>query len=399
MSLIKNQWKSINMTKSLKLFITVLLTSAIVTTISYALNYYQNTKTNNNNDSQLVYASAKEKKKHLTPDEKINIEVYQDASPAVVNITSITLTHDFFYQVIPKTGSGSGVIIDPAGIIVTNYHVAGKATQLEVSLLDGSDYTAQVLGTDINNDLAVLKLNLPEEVKLDYLEFGNSNDLEVGQKVFAIGNPFGLQSTLTTGVISSLSRTLKSENGRIIKNIIQTDAAINPGNSGGALLDTDAKLIGINTAIFSPNSVGNVGIGFAIPIDTVKRVVQDLVTYGYVKRPYIGVGHMMPVTPQLARLLKSPKRTGVLIQTIIENSPLAKAGVLPGNQIVRIGRYQIAIGGDIIYAINNEPVLSIGQLIDRVESSKLGDIITLTIIRDGELKDVKVTLEEKPREL
>lgn len=382
-----------------KFFISVIIASLIATTAVYMLNYLlQERQKVEVPSNQMAIASPVCEKKALTEEEKININVYQNASPAVVNITSIALTYDFFYQVIPKTGSGSGVIVDPEGIVVTNYHVVNNASQLVVTLVDGTDYQAKVLGSDINNDLAVLKLQVPADVKLHYIKFGESCSLEVGQKVYAIGNPFGLQSTLTTGVISSLSRTLKSENGRIIKNVIQTDAAINPGNSGGPLLDTSGTLVGINTAIFSPSAVGNVGIGFAIPIDTVKRITDDLIKFGYVKRPYLGINHMLPLSPQLSKLLGSPKNTGILIQTIIPDSPADKAGLIPGNRLVNIGRYKIVVGGDIIYSYDGNKINSYGELIDLVEADNPGDKVKLTIIRNGKLKDLQIVLEEKPRE-
>lgn len=388
------------MQSPLKFILSVALTTAIVTAIIYSLNYYDKSKSvKEPPTNQLVQASTKASTKFLTPSEKVNIKVYQEASSAVVNITSVALTYDFFYQVVPQSGSGSGVIIDSKGTIITNNHVIENATKLVVTLVDGSEYPAKVLGTDVNNDLAVLKIDAPANVKLHYIKFGDSDNLEVGQEVFAIGNPFGLKSTLTTGVISSLGRTLKSENGRIIENIIQTDAAINPGNSGGALLDTSNSLIGINTAIFSPNSVGSVGIGFAIPINTVKRITADLIKYGYVKRPYLGVTHLLPLTPNLAKVLGLPKDSGILVQQVIPGSPIAKAGIKAGDKVVRIGRFKLVVGGDIIYAINGEKIVSAEQLMNLVESATPGDKITLTIIRNGKTSDVGVTLEEKPRDL
>lgn len=386
------------MKNPMKYYISVILITAVATTLLYALTYFSNSNESVLNRScQKVYAKSDKKQKLLTPDEKINIKVYKEGSQAVVNITSIALTYDFFYQVVPKTGSGSGVIISPKGYIVTNNHVVGNASKLVVTLLDGSEYQAKVLGVDLNNDLAVLKIEVPDNVTLDYIEFGDSDALEVGQKVYAIGNPFGLQSTLTTGIISSLSRTLESENGRIIKNIIQTDAAINPGNSGGALLDTSGHLIGINTAIFSPKAVGNVGIGFAIPVSTVKNITDDLIKFGFVKRPYMGLSHMLSLTPQLSRILKSPKTTGILIQNMVPGSPMEKAGIRPGNQIVRIGRYKLLVGGDIIYAYNGQEIKTIPQLVALVESADIGDKIVLSVIRNGQLHDINITLEEKPR--
>jgi len=377
-----------------KFVIGLVVTTAIVTSVVYAFNYFSQHSAYNDILSNQPAIAAK---KHLTPDEKINIKVYQESSPSVVNITTIALAYDFFYQAVPQKGSGSGVIVDPKGIIVTNNHVIEGARKLVVTLYDGTDYEAKILGTDVNNDLAVLEINVPENVKLPAIEFGDSEALEVGQKVYAIGNPFGLQSTLTSGLISSLSRTLKSENGRIIKNIIQTDAAINPGNSGGGLIDTSGHLVGINTAIFSPKAVGNVGIGFAIPIDTVEKIIDDLIQFGYVKRPYLGVTHMIALTPQLSQILRSPKSSGILVQAIVPTSPVEKANIKPGNKVVRIGRYNLVVGGDIIYSLDAKPVKSVGELISLIESKQPGDEVTITVIRNGQLKDVKVVLEERPR--
>lgn len=387
------------MQKLLKSTFTVIIAAGLITAIAYTIHYFDKTsKSESSSLGQSVLASNKTSpKKALTQQEEVNVRVYEEASPAVVNITSVELTYDFFLQAVPKTGSGSGVIIDPAGLIVTNNHVIGNASKLLVTMYDGSDYEARVLGVDMNNDLAVLKIQPEAGKKLPFIKFGRSDNLVVGQQVYAIGNPFGLQSTLTTGIISSLSRTLKSENDRIIKNIIQTDAAINPGNSGGPLLDTEGTLIGINTAIFSPKAVGNVGIGFAIPIDTVNRIVDDLVKYGYVKRPYLGVQNMLALTPQLSSLLKSPERQGILIQTIIEGSPAHKAGFMQGNSFVRIGRYRLLIGGDIIVAVNGKKISTIAELIDIVETADPNTKAEFTIIRNGQYLKTKVILEERPR--
>lgn len=338
-----------------------------------------------------AFADANERK--LTADEKLNTHIYKTLSPAVVNITSTTLRYDSFFEVIPSNGTGSGVIIDPAGYILTNFHVIENAAKLDVTLIDGSEYSARPVGVDQSNDLAILKIDPPEKVKLNYIPIGTSNNLEVGQKVFAIGNPFGLQSTLTTGVISSLGRTLRSENNRIIQNIIQTDAAINPGNSGGPLIDTQGKLIGLNTAIFSP-SKGNIGIGFAVPASTIRIVVPDLIKYGYVKRPYIGITGALPVNSNLANLLGS--QTGVLIQEIIPGSPADKADLKGGNKLVRIGRYNVLLGGDLITLVDGKKVNSSSILATYIESKRPGDIIKLSIIRNNQPKEIPVILEESP---
>ncbi len=334
-------------------------------------------------------------KRKLTPDEVNNITIYKKISPAVVNITTTTLTYDFFYDVIPKSGAGSGMVIDPRGYILTNHHVVENAAKLDVTFLDGAEYTAKVVGYDINNDIAIIKINLPEGKKLEYIPVGKSTDLVVGQKVLAIGNPFGLDSTLTTGVISSLGRTLKSKNNRLIQNIIQTDAAINPGNSGGPLIDSQGKLIGMNTAIFSP-SKANAGIGFAIPVSTMKRVVPDLLKYGYVKRPYLGVSNAITITKTLSKVLNLPKN-GIIVQKVIRNSPAAKAGIRGGDRVVRLGRYKLLLGGDIIYSVDGKKVKNSSAFATYIESKNPGDKIEVEVLREGKSVKFTVVLESIPR--
>src|SRR2546426_11951708 len=226
----------------------------------------------------------------LSDEERNNIEVYQKYSQGVVNITTTTVGYDFFLRPVPmESGTGSGAIIDDQGHIVTNYHVVRGAERLEVTLPDKSKVDAKVVGADANNDLAVIQISVPRG-KLTPIPLGTSKGLLVGQKVLAIGNPYGLERTMTTGIVSSLGRSIQAENGRIIEDIIQTDAAINPGNSGGPLLNSQGQIIGINTAILSPGSnAGSIGIGFAIPADTVRRITADLITTGYVRHPWIGV--------------------------------------------------------------------------------------------------------------
>jgi len=223
----------------------------------------------------------------LSPNESNNIEVYRKYSPGVVNITSTILTYDFFLRPIPESGSGSGIIATTDGNIVTNYHVIEGARQLEVTLWDQSRYEARVVGSDPNNDIAVIHIDAAGQ-DLVPIPMGSTEGLQVGQKVLAIGNPFGLQGTLTTGIISSLGRSIQGTNGRVIEGVIQTDAAINPGNSGGPLLNTRGEVIGINTAIVSPSNTGNVGIGFAVPVETVRRVTNDLIEFGRVRRVFMG---------------------------------------------------------------------------------------------------------------
>ena len=222
----------------------------------------------------------------VTEDEKNNIAVYEKVADGVVNVTSTAVQMDFFFKPFPTQGSGSGSIIDARGHVLTNHHVVANAQKLEVTLADGSKWPAKLVGSDPDNDLAVIKIEAPRE-KLKVIPMGDSKNLRIGQKVLAIGNPFGFERTLTTGVISSLGRTIRSEVGTLIEDVIQTDAAINPGNSGGPLLNSAGEIIGINSAIISPSG-GNVGIGFAIPVNTVKQVVPELIAKGYVTYPWIG---------------------------------------------------------------------------------------------------------------
>jgi len=222
----------------------------------------------------------------LTEDEKNNIELYQKLAPGVVNITSTTLEHDFFFNVVPRQGAGSGSIIDGRGYILTNHHVIEDARKLEVTLANGKKYSAKLVGSDPDTDVAVIKIEARRE-DLTLIPMGSSDNLKVGQKVIAIGNPFGLGQTLTTGVISMVGRTLRASSGTLVEDMIQTDASINPGNSGGPLIDSSGKMIGINTAIFSPTGA-SVGIGFAIPIDVARRVVNELIDKGYYSYPCLG---------------------------------------------------------------------------------------------------------------
>jgi S1-C subfamily serine protease len=339
------------------------------------------------------YAAVAGEKK-LTEDEKINIKIYKEYSPAVVNITTTTLKYDFFYAVTPESGSGSGVIIDPQGYILTNNHVIERANNLTVTLNDGTEYPAELAGTDATSDIAIIKITPPQDIRLKYIPIGNSDSLEVGQRVFAIGNPFGFQSTLTTGVISNIGRTLKSDNNRVIMNVIQTDAAINPGNSGGPLIDTQGTLIGLNTAIFSP-SRANAGIGFAIPASTVRHVVPDLINFGYVKKPFLGIKYILPVNKPLAKLLKLPENDGgILIQQIIQGSPADKSGLIGGDRLVTIGRYNILFGGDVIYTVDgnrfDDPVIFASY----IESKKAGDVLKFGVFRQNRYIEINVKLEE-----
>ncbi len=318
----------------------------------------------------------------LAADEQNTIEVFRSAAPSVVFITSIALRRNLFslnvYE-IPR-GNGSGFVWDKQGRIVTNYHVIADASRLEVTLADHTTWKAVMVGAAPDRDLAVLQISAPRD-KLFPLAIGESENLLVGQKVFAIGNPFGLDQTLTTGVVSALGREIKSVTGRVISDVIQTDAAINPGNSGGPLLDSAGRLIGVNTAIYSPSGVSS-GIGFAVPVHEVNRAVSQLIRHGRVIKPGLGVT-LAP--PNLARQFGLP---GVLILNVLPGSNSKKAGLRPTRQ-VRGG----LILGDSILAVNENQVNDFNSLRDALEQFKVGDTVTLTLLRDGVEERVFVTLE------
>lgn len=337
----------------------------------------------------------------MSDDERNNIDVYKKFSPAVVNITSTAVGFNFLYGMIPKSGSGSGAIIDEEGHIATNYHVIEDGLQprgsLEVTLFDKSKHEAQVVGFDADNDLAVLKIDLGR-VKVDPIVMGASKDLQVGQKVLAIGNPYALERTLTTGIISALGRSIQAENGRVIEDIIQTDAAINHGNSGGPLLNTDGQLVGINTAILSPSDTGSIGIGFAIPADTVKRVVNDLVTYGYVRRPDLGVEKVISLRDYrgLSRALGLSTDGGLLLWQLTPDGPAARAGLRGSSRQITIGHYLVPAGGDVLLAVDGREVNSMVEVRDATDRYKAGERITVTVLRNNQKIDLPVVLRESP---
>lgn len=331
----------------------------------------------------------------LTDDERNNVAIYQKASPSVVNVISTVITRDFFLNPVPREGSGSGSIIDSRGHIMTNNHVIRDAQKLEVTLADGSKWPAKLVGTDPDNDLAVIKINTPQE-KLSPLPFGDSQKLQVGQKVLAIGNPFGLGLTLTTGIISSLGRTIRSEVGTTIEDVIQTDASINPGNSGGPLLNSEGQIIGINTAILSPTGV-SVGIGFAIPVNTAKRIAAELIAKGFVSYPYIGaVVHT--IIPQFAKALGLKSDKGAMVVEVTPGGPADKAGLKGANKQAQIGNFLHPVDGDIIIQADHLEVKDAEGLIKYLRERKIGAVVSLKIIREGKIRNVKVTLQERPRD-
>lgn len=333
----------------------------------------------------------------LTEDEKNNIELYQELAPAVVNITSTVVEHDFFFNVIPRQGTGSGAIIDPRGYILTNNHVIEDAHKLEVTLANGKKHMAKLIGSDPDTDLAVVKIEVPKE-KLTVIPLGSSANLKVGQKSIAIGNPFGLGQTLTAGVISSIGRTMRSSTGSLVEDIIQTDASINPGNSGGPLIDSSGYLIGITTAIFSPTGA-SVGIGFAIPVDTARRVVSDLIEKGYYSYPYLGAT-LMNLFPDIASALKLPVTSGALVIDVTPRGPADRAGLRGGNRRAQIGNNIVIVGGDVIVSVNGKPVQDADAAIREIRKMRPGDKVEFGIVRwDGSKGAVSVALGEKPRDV
>ena len=325
---------------------------------------------------------------------KNNIAVYEKVADGVVNVTSIAMQMDFFFNAYPTQGSGSGSIIDTKGQILTNHHVVANAQKLEVTLADGSKWPAKLIGSDPDSDLAVIKIDAPKE-KLKVIPMGDSKNLKIGQKVLAIGNPFGLQRTLTTGIISSLGRTIRSESGTLMEDIIQTDAAINPGNSGGPLLSSEGEIIGINSAIISPSG-GSVGIGFAIPVNTAKRVVPELIAKGYVTYPWIGAT-IQSLIPEIAKYLKINVERGAMIAAVEKGGPADKAGLKGGNQRVQVGNMIVIVGGDIVVKADQHDVKTNDELIRYIREKKPGDTILLNVFRKGKFEEVKVTLGERPR--
>jgi S1-C subfamily serine protease len=329
----------------------------------------------------------------FSPDEQNNIEVYKAASPAVVNITTVTLAYDFFLNAVPvESGAGSGFLIDADGDIVTNYHVISGARQVQVTMADKSRFKAQVVGADPRSDLAVVRVSA--EKKLPYLQLGDSKNLQVGQKVLAIGNPFGqFQNTLTTGVVSSLGRSVRDPDSRnVLEDVIQTDAAINPGNSGGPLLDSHGRVIGINTAIVGPT---NLGIGFAIPVNRIKLIVGDLLREGRVLRPYLGVA-TLPISKDLAGVLELPVDQGLLVVRVEPGSPADKAGIRGGGRAVIVGTWEIPVGGDIVVQLDGEQMIHSEDLLRRVENKRVGETVKVTVFRGSKRLDVSVQLQARP---
>jgi S1-C subfamily serine protease len=321
----------------------------------------------------------------LTPEEKSNIAVFEAAKASVVYISTTERVMDYWtlnVQTVPY-GTGSGFIWDTEGHVITNLHVVAGAAQATVRLSDGKDYPATLVGLSKAHDIAVLQIQIPTKSAAP-IPIGTSHDLQVGQKVYAIGNPFGLDWTLTTGIVSALDRSLTGENGVLIQHLIQTDAAINPGNSGGPLLDSAGRLIGMNTAIYSPSGA-SAGVGFAVPVDTVNRVVPELIVKGYYSSPSMGVQTNENLSRVIARQLGV---TGAAILRIKPGGPAELAG-LKG---ARIGRRNTIYPGDVIVALDGKDVDSVARLLALLDDHKAGEVVQLTVWRDGKKIHVPVTL-------
>ncbi len=309
---------------------------------------------------------------------------YRSVSPSVVHITSTVLRRGFFFEIIPQRGTGSGIVVSRDGYVLTNNHVIENADQIEVKLSDGGNYEAELIGSDPTNDIAVIKiLNPPDNLQVAPL--GDSSTLRVGDLVIAIGNPFGLDRTATMGIVSSLNRSIRSEQGYIMEGLIQTDASINPGNSGGPLVNSRGEVIGINTAILS-TSGGSIGIGFAIPINRARVIMEKIIREDreIERRPWLGISGIT-VTEELAQALNLPVREGAMVVGVVRGSPADKAGLRGGNMQVIYRGYVLTIGGDIIVAIDDESVASMEELVKIISSKKIGQEVEITFIRGGEV--------------
>ena len=336
--------------------------------------------------------SAAQRDAALTEDESINVRIYRQASPAVANILTKATEYDFFMDPVPVEGAGSGFVIDPRGYILTNYHVVEGAQTIEVVLGDQSRHPAKFIGADQRNDVALVKID-PKGKPLVALQLGDSSTIQVGQKVLAIGNPFGFQSTLTTGVISALGRTVQTSQSTFIEEAIQTDAAINRGNSGGPLINSRGEVIGINSAIYTPSGT-TAGIGFAIPINTAKSIATDLITDGRVHRAFLGV-ETISIVGGLAEALDLPVQEGLLVETLTKGGPAAAAGIHGGDRVAQAGMRRFHIGGDVIVALDGQKVASQFDVNLVLNHHRPGDTITVTLYRGGKKMDIQVKLGER----
>ena len=326
----------------------------------------------------------------LDPEEQNNVSVYRKVIPTVVNITSTAVSFDFFYGAVPQQGQGSGFIIDGEGHILTNNHVIAGARQVEVTLWNKKKYQAEVIGADRQKDLAVIQIaarNLSPAI------LGDSKTLEVGQKVYAIGNPFGLSGTMTRGIISSI-RSIRGPEGGAIDQAIQTDAAINPGNSGGPLLNSRGEVIGINSLILTGGAEQSAGVGFAIPINSAKAVLNDLVQFGRVRRPSLGIAGLLPIGPELADQMGLAADAGVLIQQVVPGGAAERAGLRGGRERAYLGNTPIYVGGDLIVEIDSQDIETPQDIANVLDNHHAGDTVKVVVYRGKQRLTVSVTLDE-----
>ncbi len=326
----------------------------------------------------------------LTAEETNSIEIYRSAVPATVYITSTTVKRDFFYQPVASQSLGSGFLINDDGFILTNAHVVSGSSKIQVTLTEQTQFYAKLLDMDRSDDLALIKIDLKK--KGTFLKLGDSDRIQVGQKVLAIGNPFGLEGTLTVGVISSIGRSIEGENDQRMEGMIQTDAAINGGNSGGPLLDSSGNVIGINTAILGRT---NMGIGFALPINRAKALLDDYKAGRITERPRVGITTEY-VVGDLAVALGLPRRGGLLVQQVVRGGAEDAAGLRGANQLVAIGNVELGVGGDLIVAIDGKPVDREDALVRAFSQKRVGDTLNLTIYRDGAALNVPMKLVRPP---
>ena len=322
-------------------------------------------------------------------EEQQNIAVYKKALPSVVNITSTAVAFDFFYGPVPQQGQGSGFLLDRQGHILTNNHVINNAQRVEVTLSDKHKYKATVVGVDKNHDLALLQITAPN---LQPATLANSQGLTVGQRVYAIGNPFGLQGTMTRGIISAI-RSIRGPQNNPIEDAIQTDAAVNPGNSGGPLLNSRGEVIGITTLIANNGADQSSGIGFAIPINTAKAFLDDIAKYGRVRRPSLDIV-TLPIGPDIAEQIGLPADYGILIERVMPGGAAEKAGLHGGTQRAYQGNIPVMLGGDLIVGFDGQEITSPQDLSAAMTSHRAGDVVTLTVFRGRKKMDVKVTLSD-----
>lgn len=326
-------------------------------------------------------------------DEIENIRIYEQLNRAVVNISTKIMSMNLLFEPVPREGgSGSGSIIDEDGYILTNDHVIEDAYEVIITLYNGEQFKGEVIGVDPENDLAVVKFD-PKDLDLTVIPMGTSDNLKVGQKVLAIGNPFGYDRTLTTGIVSGLGRPVRNDKDIVIQDMIQTDASINPGNSGGPLINSRGEMIGINTMIYSPTG-GSVGIGFAVSVDTARRVVPDLINYGVVKRGWIDVVFVQ-LFPELVRYADLPVEEGLLVSRVIPGGNAEAVGIKGGTRPIRYGRSTIYLGGDIIVSVDGMETESWTDLYNALEDNKPGETVEVTIIRGRKEVDFTVELSER----